>query len=60
MIFQHCWKYFLSFPQTWNPLNRETDTIKSWAILQNSNFDMQKLTKTSILPIAKSHMATIL
>ena len=28
------------------PLTRKTDTIKSWAILQNLNFGMLKLTKT--------------
>jgi hypothetical protein len=29
---------------------RETDKIKSWAILQNFSFFMLKLTKTPILP----------
>ena len=31
------------------PLTRETDTIKSGAILQNFNFGMLKLTQTPIL-----------
>ena len=37
-----------------NPLRssftRETDTMKSWAILKNFNFGMLKLTKKPILP----------
>ena len=41
------WKIFSLVPSK-KPLTRETDTIKSWAILQNFNFGMLKLTKTPL------------
>ena len=46
---QNMWKIFSLVPSK-KLLTRETDTIKSWVILQNFNSRMLKLAKTPILP----------
>ena len=46
---QNMWKIFSLVPSK-KPLARETDTIKSWVILQNFNSRMLILAKTLILP----------
>ena len=46
---RNMWKIFSLVPSK-KPLTRETDTMKSWAILKNFNFGMLKLTKKPILP----------